>query len=361
MAVALPLPPPLALVPPPARRVGRRPPPAIPNRPAVCNEGHRGAIRIHGNPDWGSRPFRRPRFMCVPDDPAIKPHTFSEPRRPACGGHPLGVACTTCDVVPGLAQGPLTRVGFDTSANAMGKVLALIGSGDSGRKAAQKVRYDAQRYETDEHGFRYASRAFGLSGRYIDLFGELIHLAGRVKGRERYGAQEGAGAGPGLENSGTCVIASLRTRITMGPDAPSSVNEASAAPLPACTTSTCHGRGTPGETVGWISRSLAGSQVTLTTLVPPTRTSTGGPSMLVTVSENVGAADTPGTGVRDGPVGAWEEDGVADAAGALVAEGTAPLAHATRPTAKAASDARRIEVRRTDSLIVPLRAAPRSS
>ena len=77
-------------------------------------------------------------------------------------------------MVPGVAQGPLTPVGFDTSANEMGKVLALIGSGDSGRKAAQKVRYDAQRYETDEHGFRYASRAFGLSGRYIDLFGELI-------------------------------------------------------------------------------------------------------------------------------------------------------------------------------------------
>ncbi len=59
----------------------------------------------------------------------------------------------------------------------MAKVLVLTGAGDSGRKAAQTVRYDAQRYDTDEHGFRYASREFGLAGRYIDLFGGLVHRA----------------------------------------------------------------------------------------------------------------------------------------------------------------------------------------
>ncbi len=64
MAVALPLPPPLALVPPPARRIGGRPPLAIPNRPIACDEGHRGAIRIHGNPDWGSRPWSCPQTWC---------------------------------------------------------------------------------------------------------------------------------------------------------------------------------------------------------------------------------------------------------------------------------------------------------
>ena len=178
MAVALPLPPPpLTLVPPPARRVGGRPRLDIPNRPTVCPRGHHGSIRIHGNPRWKSRPFRRPRFLCLPDDPAEVRHTFSGPRRPAHDAHPQGESCSTCDVVPGLAQGPLTPVHFETSANEMAKVLVLAGAGDSGRKAAQAVRYDAQRYEVDEHGFRYASRAFGLAGRYIDLFGDLVHRA----------------------------------------------------------------------------------------------------------------------------------------------------------------------------------------
>lgn len=159
------------------RDVGGRPLLPIGNRPMGCPvPAHRGRIHLHGSKTWTSRPFRRQRFLCVPADGA-KAHTFSAARRAASDSHPHGSHCVTCDIRPGVAQGPLTPVEFETSANEMARILVLVGSGTSGRKAAQSVRYDAQRYDTDAFGFRYASREFGLAGRYLDLFGEAIDQA----------------------------------------------------------------------------------------------------------------------------------------------------------------------------------------
>ena len=161
----------------PVRDVGGRPLLPIENRPVGCPvPAHRGRIHLHGSKTWTSRPFRRQRFLCVPADGA-KAHTFSAARRAASDSHPHGSHCVTCDIRPGVAQGPLTPVEFETSANEMARILVLVGSGTSGRKAAQSVRYDAQRFETDSFGFRYASREFGLAGRYLDLFGEAIDQA----------------------------------------------------------------------------------------------------------------------------------------------------------------------------------------
>jgi hypothetical protein len=147
---------------------------AIENRPPACSTpAHRGRIRLHGTKHWQSRPFRRQRFLCVPSNGA-KTHTFSAARRAATDGHPHGAHCQTCDIRPGVAQGPITPVEFETSANEMARLVLLVGSGSSGREAAQMVRLDGQRFETDEYGARYASREFALAGRYIDLFGEAI-------------------------------------------------------------------------------------------------------------------------------------------------------------------------------------------
>jgi hypothetical protein len=73
-----------------------------------------------------------------------------------------------------VAQGPIALADFFHTANEVGQLLALIGRGTSLRKAAQLVRFDAQRYITDRFGFRHASREFALAARYLDQFGDLI-------------------------------------------------------------------------------------------------------------------------------------------------------------------------------------------
>ncbi len=75
---------------------------------------------------------------------------------------------------PGVAQGPIALADFFHTAKEVGQLLALIGRGTSLRKAAQLVRFDAQRYITDRFGFRHASREFALAARYLDQFGDLI-------------------------------------------------------------------------------------------------------------------------------------------------------------------------------------------
>ena len=102
-------------------------------------------------------------------------HRPSVNRRQAHGSHPHGETCPACDVKPGVAQGPIALADFFHTANEIGQLLALIGRGTSLRKAAQLVRLDAQRYETDRYGFRHASREFALAARYLDQFAELIN------------------------------------------------------------------------------------------------------------------------------------------------------------------------------------------
>ncbi len=111
--------------------------------------------------------------MCLPADGGRR-HTFSINRRQAHGSHPHGETCPSCDVKPGLAQGPIALTDFFHTANEIGQLLALVGRGTSLRKASQLVRYDAQRFFTDTHGHRWASREFALAARYLDQFADLI-------------------------------------------------------------------------------------------------------------------------------------------------------------------------------------------
>ena len=118
-------------------------------------------------------PFRRQRALCIPGN-GLPRHTFSINRRQSHGSHPHGETCPACDVKPGVAQGPIAVADFFHTANEIGQLLALIGRGTSLRKAAQLVRFDAQRYITDRFGFRHASREFALAARYLDQFADLI-------------------------------------------------------------------------------------------------------------------------------------------------------------------------------------------
>ncbi len=145
----------------------------VPNRPTSCPLGHRGAVILWGTRAWGSAPYRRQRFRCRPLD-GSRPHTFSMNRRRAREEHPDGEACLVCDIAPGAAQGPLSRVDHLHTGLELAHLLALVASGTSLREASQTVRREAQRFVRDPDGLPHASREHALAARYLDLFGAAI-------------------------------------------------------------------------------------------------------------------------------------------------------------------------------------------
>jgi hypothetical protein len=153
-----------------------RPRVVIANRPSVCSKGHKGGIMLWGRRDWTSAPFRRQRFRCVPDD-GSDPHTFSLGRRRAIDAHGTGEECLTCDVKPGVAQGPISPPDHLHTAVEIARLLQLVAEGTSLRRASRTIRLEAHRYVEDAHGMRHASRQHTLAARYLDLFGTAIDKA----------------------------------------------------------------------------------------------------------------------------------------------------------------------------------------
>lgn len=150
-----------------------RPRLVVANRPTVCSKGHKGSITLWGRRDWTSAPYRRQRFRCVPDDGSA-PHTFSLGRRRPSDAHGAGEECLTCDVKPGVAQGPISPPDHLHTAVEIAHLLQLVAQGMSLRRASRTIRLEAHRYVEDAHGMRHASRQHVLAARYLDLFGTAI-------------------------------------------------------------------------------------------------------------------------------------------------------------------------------------------
>jgi hypothetical protein len=148
----------------------------IPNRPTVCSKGHRGEITLWGRRQWTSSPFRRQRFRCAPGNGEAT-HWFSLGRRVSTDHHPAGEECVTCDVKPGVAQGPISPADYFHTATEIAHLLQLVAQGMSLRRASRTVRLEAHRYWEDAHGMRHASRQHALAARYLDLFGTAIDKA----------------------------------------------------------------------------------------------------------------------------------------------------------------------------------------
>lgn len=148
----------------------------VANRPTDCPFGHGGSITLWGRREWASAPYRRQRFRCAPSN-GRAPHTFSLERRPATHGHPSGEDCLTCDITPGVAQGPLSRVAHFHSAVEIAHLLQLVAEGMSLRRASQTVRLEAHHFVTDGYGMRHATDDFCLAARYLDLFGAVLDEA----------------------------------------------------------------------------------------------------------------------------------------------------------------------------------------
>lgn len=157
---------------PPRLRMGR-PRLAIPNRPTICSKGHRGDITLWGRRDWTTAPFRRQRFRCIPPDGSDR-HTFSLGRRRTTDHHPAGEDCVTCDIKPGVAEGPISPPDYFHTATEIAHLLQLVAQGMSLRRASRTVRLEAHRYWEDVHGMRHASPQHTLAARYLDLFGTAI-------------------------------------------------------------------------------------------------------------------------------------------------------------------------------------------
>lgn len=138
--------------------------------------GHGGSITLWGRRQWSGSPYRRQRFRCVPPDGGT-PHTFSLDRRQAGHGHPAGMSCLTCDITPGAAQGPPSRVRHLHTATEIAHLLQLVARGMSLRRASRTIRHEAHRRSLDGDGNRHYSPAFGLAARYLDLFGPAIDSA----------------------------------------------------------------------------------------------------------------------------------------------------------------------------------------
>jgi len=153
-----------------------RPRLAVANRPTVCSKGHTGSITLWGRRDWTSAPYRRQRFRCVPDD-GSEPHTFSLGRRRPSDAHGDGSECLTCDVKPGVAQGPISPPDHLHTAIEIAHLLQLVAQGMSLRRASRTIRLEAHRYVEDGHRMRHASRQHTLAARYLDLFGTAIDKA----------------------------------------------------------------------------------------------------------------------------------------------------------------------------------------
>lgn len=153
---------------------------AVANRPTGCPLGHGGRITLWGRREWASAPFRRQRFRCAPAGGGT--HTFSLGRRPASPAHPTGADCPTCDITPGVAEGPVSRVDHFHTATEIAHLLQLVAEGMSLRRASETVRIEAHRFVLDRHGMRHASSQHVLAARYLDLFGSAIDeaLAPRV-------------------------------------------------------------------------------------------------------------------------------------------------------------------------------------
>jgi hypothetical protein len=111
----------------------------------------RGALPSGARRDWTSAPFRRQRFRCVPDD-GSDPHTFSLGRRRQSDAHGADVECLTCDVKPGVAQGPISPPDHLHTAVEIAHLLQLIAEGMSLRRASRTIRLEAHRYVEDAHG-----------------------------------------------------------------------------------------------------------------------------------------------------------------------------------------------------------------
>ena len=159
----------------PQPRIGR-PRLEMPNRPTACSKGHRGEITLWGRREWTAAPYGRQRFRCVPSD-GSPTHTFSLGRRRSTGHHPAGEDCVTCDIKPGVAQGPISPADFLHTATEIAHLLQLVAQGMSLRRASRTVRLEAHRYFEDAHGMRHASREYALAARYLDLFGTAIDKA----------------------------------------------------------------------------------------------------------------------------------------------------------------------------------------
>lgn len=161
------------ITPPQAKLVMGRPRLKIANRPEECPRGHEGGIILWGTREWTTAPFRRQRFRCSPSDGSPK-HTFSLGRRRAADHHPAGEECVTCDIKPGVAQGPISPSDYFHTAVEIAHLLQLVGQGMSLRRASLTVRLEAHRFWQDAHGMRHASRQHALAARYLDLFGTAI-------------------------------------------------------------------------------------------------------------------------------------------------------------------------------------------
>jgi len=115
-----------------------RPGLVVANRPEVCSKGHKGSITLWGRRDWRSAPHRRQRFRCVPPD-GSNPHTFSLGRRRPSDAHGHGSECLTCDVKPGVAQGPISPPDHLHTAIEIAHMLQLVAQGMSLQRASRTI------------------------------------------------------------------------------------------------------------------------------------------------------------------------------------------------------------------------------
>jgi len=145
-------------------------------RPA-CPAGHAGRVWLAGSQQRGEGRFDRPRYVCVPADPTVARHRFSDVREQRTMLHPHGVACAECDVRPERHQGHLRAWNWDFAAREVADALTLVGRGLSFRQTGERLRLNAQRFVEDETGLRFASRQATLVARYLDLFGPLVTSA----------------------------------------------------------------------------------------------------------------------------------------------------------------------------------------
>lgn len=157
---------------PEKRKLGR-PRREIANRPTVCPSGHDGGVTLAGTRTWTTAPFRRQRFRCVPPD-GSDTHWFSLGRRRATDQHPAGEECVTCDLKPGVAQGPVSPADYWHTAVEIAHLLQLVSEGVSLRRASRMIRLEGHRFWQDAHGMRHASHQHTLAARYLDLFGTAI-------------------------------------------------------------------------------------------------------------------------------------------------------------------------------------------
>jgi hypothetical protein len=112
-------------------------------RPEICDQGHKGRIRLHGPRAW-SPAHQKLRYRCMHGNT----HTFSlamAPRQPTHSNPKSGQKCAHCQRTYRTGEGPLCGHAFMFTIQESAFALVETGKGESNRATAQKVRKAALR------------------------------------------------------------------------------------------------------------------------------------------------------------------------------------------------------------------------